>query len=212
MATNEITKEKCLEMDVCLINEADVQKKLAGVLAASKVHMINMSIKVDTGCSELALPKSLVDKLNLNYVDTVQVSSSTDNNVPINLYGMVIIYWEGLTTTARAYCMPSLDAPLLGLAPLYQFRPEFDWPNNSLKLSVFSFPQKRYHINFNEIDKVIGSDDKIEYFAKEHQVTLQMKNEGGSKMVLIICANRLDVNIDRVAETVSHFAPSLKPI
>jgi hypothetical protein len=27
-----------------------------------------------------------------------------------------------------------------------------------------------------------------------------MTNEGGSKMVLIICANRLDVDIDRVAE------------
>jgi hypothetical protein len=108
--------------------------------------------------------------------------------------------------------MPSLDAALLGLRPLYQLLPDFDWVNNSLKLSVFSFPQKRYHINFNEIDKVIGSDDKIEYFATEHQVKLQMTNEGGSKMVLIICANRLDVDIDRVAKTVAHFAPSLKPI
>jgi predicted aspartyl protease len=78
-----ITNGKWLEVDVCLMNEAGEQKKLAGVLAASEEHMINMSIKVDTGCSELALPKSLVDKLNLDYVDTVQVSSSTDNNVLI---------------------------------------------------------------------------------------------------------------------------------
>jgi hypothetical protein len=56
---------------------------------------------------------------------------------------MVIIYWKGLTTTALAYCMPSLDAALLGLRPLYQLLPDFDWLNNSLKLSVFSFPQKR---------------------------------------------------------------------
>ncbi|CAF0919219.1 unnamed protein product [Didymodactylos carnosus] len=212
MANNEGTKEKWLEVEVCLMNWSDQQKKSSGLLAANEVNMINMMIKVDTGCSELALPKSLVEKLNLDYVDTVLVSSSTDNNVSIKRHGPVIICWNELIAEALAYCMPSLDAALLGVKPLYQFMPDFDRIKNSLKSSIYSFPHKQYHINFNEIDKIIGSDDKIEYFAKEHNVKIHITNEGGSKMVLIICANRLDVDIDQVAQAVAHFAPSLKPI
>ena len=76
----------------------------------------------------------------------------------------------------------------------------------------FLFPHRRFHINFNEVEKVIGSTDKIEYFEKEHNVKIQVTNEGGARMVLIICANRFDVDIDQVAETVAHFTPSLKLI
>jgi hypothetical protein len=93
--------------------------------------------------------------------------------------------------------MPLLDTALLGLRPLLKMRPDFDWSNNSIKRSTLSYAQKWYHINFNEIDKVIGSDDKIEYFAKEHNVKIYVTNEGGSKMILIICADRLDVHTDQ---------------
>jgi predicted aspartyl protease len=66
--------------------------KTSGLLPADKVNMVTMTVKVDTGCTELALPKSLVQKLKLAYVDTVLVSSSTDKNVPTERYGLVIIW------------------------------------------------------------------------------------------------------------------------
>jgi hypothetical protein len=123
----------------------------------------------------------------------------------------VLIFWDGQVYEATAYKMPLLDSALLGLKPLLAMKPDFDWHNNSLKRSILSFPSKRYYIDFDDIRKVIGSEDKINYFSKEHDVKIQLTNEGGSKMLLIVCANRLDINIDQVAQTIQHFAPSLKP-
>jgi hypothetical protein len=120
-------------------------------------------------------------------VDTVSVSSSTDNNISIDRHGPVLIYWEGLVYEAMAYSMPSLDSSLLGLLPLISMKPDFDWYNSTLRRSIHSFPSRRYYINFDEIYKVIGSDDKIEYFAKEHGVKIHVTNQG-------------------------YFAPSLKPV
>jgi hypothetical protein len=97
-----------------------------------------MPIKVDTGCRELALPKTLVEQLKLVYVDKVQVSSSTDSTVPTERYGPMIIYWDGHVFEAIAYCMPSLDSALLGLEPLLAMKPDFDWHKTSLKSSILS--------------------------------------------------------------------------
>jgi hypothetical protein len=66
--------------------------KTAGLLPADKVNMVTMTVKVDTGCTERAVPKSLVQKLKLTYVYTVLVSSSTDKNLPTERYGLVIIW------------------------------------------------------------------------------------------------------------------------
>jgi predicted aspartyl protease len=204
--------EKPAWLEVCLINMVDHEKKLSEELAADEVNMVTMKIKVDTGCNELALPTSLVKQLKLDYIDTVQVLSSTDNNIPIDRHGPVLIYWDGQVYKAMTYSMPSLDSALLGLKPLLVMRPDFDWEKNSLKRSILSFPSKRYYINFDDIYKVIGSDDKIKYFDKEHGVKINVTNEGGSKMLLIICANRFDINIDEVAKTISHFALSLRSV
>jgi predicted aspartyl protease len=209
MANTSDQRQKWLEVDVCLMNEDDYKNKLRGVLPADEVNMVTMTIKVDTGCTELALPSPLVKQLKLNYFDSVLVSSSTDNKVLVDRHGPVLIYWDGQIHKALAFNMPSLDSPLLGLKPLLSMRPDFDWSTNSLKRSIYSFPNKRYSIKFDEIYKVIGSDDKIQYFA-EQGVKVLVTNEGGSKMFLIICANRFDINIDQVAETISHMAPSLK--
>jgi clan AA aspartic protease len=212
MANSNNEKPTWLEVELCLMNMADHKKKLSGELAADKVNMVTMKIKVDTGCSGLALPTALVKQLNLDYVDTVKVSSTTDNNVLIDRHGPVLIYWDGQVYKAMAYSMPSLDSALLGLKPLLVMKPDFDWDKRSLKRSILSFPSKRYYINFDEIFKVIGSDDKIKYFDQEHGVKINVTNEGGSKMLRIICANRFDINIDQVAETIAHFAPSLRSI
>jgi predicted aspartyl protease len=212
MANSDTEELRWLVVEVCLMNADDFKNKLRGQLAADEVNMVTMEIKVDTGCTELALPTSLVNQLELRYVDTVSVSSSTDNNIPIDRHGPVLIYWNGQTYEGMAYSMPLLDSALLGLKPLMSMRPDFDWGKNSLQPSIFSFPNKKYSIKFDEIYKVIGSDDKIQYFAKEHGVKIQVTNEGSSKMFLIICANRLDTNIDQAAQTITHFAPSLKPV
>ena len=115
MANDDEKKLEWLEVEVCLMNMADYTEKVSGNLAADKVNMITMKIKVDTGCSELELPTSLVQQLKLDYVETVQVSSSTDNNVKIDRYGPVFIFWDGQVYEAMAYHMPSLDSALLGL-------------------------------------------------------------------------------------------------
>ncbi|CAF3468846.1 unnamed protein product [Rotaria socialis] len=174
--------------------------------------MMKMNIKVDMGYSELALPTSQVKQLDLGYIDTVQVSSSTDNNIPIDRHGPVLIYWDGQVYEATAYSMPSLDAARVGLKPLISMKPDFNWRKSSLKRSILSFPSKRYYIDCNDINKVIGAEDKIEYFDREHDVKICITNEGGSKVWLIISANRFDIDIDQVARTVADFAPSLKSV
>ena len=58
----------------------------------------------------------------------------------------------------------------------------------------------------------MGSDDKIEYFQKTPVVEIHITNEYGSKMILITCGIRLDINIDDLTQVVSHFISSIKPI
>jgi hypothetical protein len=105
-----------------------------------------------------------------------------------------------------------MNTALVNLKPLLEMKPAFDWFNNSLKRSILTYSQKRYHINFIELDKLIGSENKIEYYRKEHNVKIHATNKGSSKMLLIIYANRLDVNIGQVAQPDAHFALRLKPI
>lgn len=85
--------ERWLEIEVCLMNAEEKERKVAGALTADKVSMVKMSIKVDTGCRDLALPESLVKRLNLKHSSNVDVSSSTDVNVPIGRYGPVLVFW-----------------------------------------------------------------------------------------------------------------------
>jgi len=115
MAGNNDKKDQWLEVEVCLMNKYDQKQKIAGDLAADKVHMVTMKIKIDTGCSELALPTSLVKQLNLDYFDTVKVSSSTNNNVSIDRHGPMLVYWDGQVFDTTAYHMPSRDSALLDL-------------------------------------------------------------------------------------------------
>ncbi|UJR22275.1 hypothetical protein I4U23_025335 [Adineta vaga] len=203
MAANEDNSEKWLEMDddgswnPASMESLKVPDRIAGLLSPDQVNLVNMTIKADT-------------------------RFSTDTNVSIERHGPMIIYWKGLIANAIAYSIASLDTSLLDMIPLIQFKPDIDWLHSNLTPSIFSFPQKQYHINFNETDKVIDSDDKIKYFAQEHtpvedlafltSVKIHVTNQGAGKMVLIICANRLDVDIDLVAQSVVQFAPSLKTI
>ena len=134
------------------------------------------------GWSELALSADLVQVLQLDYIGTVSLSSATSNNVPTSLHGSVLIYWEGLVVEANVFSIPSLVTPLL------VFRPDFNWVHDGI------------------------IQEKIEYFKRTHGVKICIKNEGGCKMILVVYAIRHDVNIDQVAKTISHFAPSLTPI
>ena len=79
-----------------------------------------------------------------------------------------------------------------------------------LRRSILSFPYKRFYINLNEIEKVIG-DDNIKRFSDEYNVQIYLTNEGGSKMILTLSANRFDVDLDLVALAVTELAPSVKP-
>ena len=107
-----------------------------------------------------------------------------------------------------------LDTPLLGMRPSPIFKPDFNWEHTDtiLTRSIPSYPHKRYAIHFKDIEIVISDEQKIEYFRRTHGVKSFISNEGDSKMILVICAIRLDVKIDGVAETISYSAPSLKPI
>ena len=65
MASEDDTMNRWFKMDVCLMNKDDQVKKTTRSVAANKVHM---KIKVDTGCTELALSKSLMNTLKLDYI------------------------------------------------------------------------------------------------------------------------------------------------
>jgi hypothetical protein len=51
-------------------------------------------------------------------------------------------------------------------------KPDSNWQNYRIKRSTFSFPNKRYLINFDEVYKFIGTEDKIEYFLQGHGVKI----------------------------------------
>lgn len=62
---NEKTDQR-IEIEVCLVNRDEEKAKTAGTLTADSVHMLRMTVKVDTGCTELALNNDLVQKLNVS--------------------------------------------------------------------------------------------------------------------------------------------------
>jgi len=47
------------------MNKNDQADRTAAILAADKVNMVYMKIKVDTRCSDFTVPKSLVEQLKL---------------------------------------------------------------------------------------------------------------------------------------------------
>ncbi|CAF1395046.1 unnamed protein product [Adineta ricciae] len=79
-------------------------------------------------------------------------------------------------------------------------------------LGLTSYPFKKYSIGFNDIATVIGNDDKVKYFEKDHNVRSHISNDYGHTMILTIYGLQHDVDIDLIGTIVSHFAPSLKPI
>ena len=91
-------------------------------------------------------------------------------------------------------------------------KPDFDCERKTVIPGLSSYPKKRFAINFDDQAKVVGSEEKIDYFRKEHGVRIDVRNEGGSQMILTICGLRWDIDIDQVAVVVSHFAPSLKQL
>lgn len=52
---------------------------------------------------------------------------------------------------------------------------------------------------------VIRSKEIVEYFQKEHDIRVNVTNEGNGPMVVIIYPLRSNVNIDRVTRIVAYF-------
>ncbi|CAF1536022.1 unnamed protein product [Adineta ricciae] len=189
MASNQTKIEHWLGMNVTLFKESDIEKRNRELTGATDVHNIYTMITVHTGCCELALTTSLVERLDLEYFDTVSVSSSTDNNDRIKRYGPVLPsagQREGAIAPLKFFCRPADDCFSLNL------------------ISIGT--TTRYDV------KVIGCDANIKRFEDEYNVKIHLTNEGSSKMIFILSAKRFDVDLDFVALAVTELVPSLKPI
>ncbi|CAF1171549.1 unnamed protein product [Adineta ricciae] len=188
MASNQTKIEHWLGMNVTLFKESDIEKRNRELTGATDVHNIYTMITVHTGCCELALTTSLVERLDLEYFDTVSVSSSTDNNDRIKRYGPVLPsagQREGAIAPLKFFCRPADDCFSLNL------------------ISIGT--TTRYDV------KVIGCDANIKRFEDEYNVKIHLTNEGSSKMIFILSAKRFDVDLDFVALAVTelniNFAP-----
>jgi hypothetical protein len=67
---------------------------------------------------------------------------------------------------------------------LLVMKPNFDWN----KRGIISYLHKCYPISCKDIIEVMVSQEKIQYFAEEHDVRIHVINESGNSMILIIFA------------------------
>ena len=78
---------------------------------------------VDTGAIELALPAEVLEKLKLEALGTVRVSTADGGQHAYRVLGIVEFEVQGRTCHVRAIELPRGATPLLGAVPLE----EMDW-------------------------------------------------------------------------------------
>ena len=154
-----------------------------------------MTLKADTGFTELALNNDLVQKLNLDYIDTVPVSTPTDINVSTDRHRPVLMYWNRIVTTHVAYCIPLLDSALLGLRQVIAFQPDLKLRTPTLP-SQLQWHRKNHHLRHIQ-ENMNGLKPPI-------------IRESDCKMIPIIYVFQLDTS--RLAKVVAYFAPRSEAI
>ena len=101
-------------MKIKLENAAHRTAFLEGTLKADKVEKHGMDAVVDTGAVMLALPKDVVEVLNLREERKVVVSYADDRKETLPVHGPVFIELEGRSMTTECVVLPPTPEALIG--------------------------------------------------------------------------------------------------
>lgn len=101
-----------------LANFNDEQNARLGVVLESQVRRASVDALVDTGATQLVLPKAVADQLGLQVLGRVPVRYANEQRAVRDLVGVVTVTLMGRKTRVDAIVEPDKTYALLGQIPL----------------------------------------------------------------------------------------------
>mgnify|MGYP001573616766 CR=1 FL=1 len=101
-----------------LANFNDEENARLGVVMESQVRRASVEALVDTGATQLVLPKTVADQLGLRVLGRVPVRYANEQKAVRDLVGVVTVTLMGRKTRVDAIVEPDKTYALLGQIPL----------------------------------------------------------------------------------------------
>ena len=123
---------KVVVKEVLLQNYKDVIAAELGVKPQDQVRALTVDMIVDTGAVAVSLPQSMVEQLGLRYVKDVMITVSTGKQVPVKMYGDLMVYIGGREAYTQCLAKPENAPILLGQLVLEQIDYVVDCKNKKV--------------------------------------------------------------------------------
>lgn len=117
-----------------IINRADESAAARGFISPSEIRSINLpKVLVDTGATTLCLPANIIERLGLDSLKEVDVSTATGLS-KARVFQDAKILLCGREGTFDCLELPGGRDPLIGVIPLEALGLELDLQNQTLKV------------------------------------------------------------------------------
>ncbi|MEI6434868.1 MAG: retroviral-like aspartic protease family protein [Bacteroidota bacterium] len=116
-----------------VINNIDETLYKRNYIKKEEIRKIELpDVLIDTGATTLALPKKMIEQLDLEFMKTVAVSTATGISER-NIYQNVKVRLMERETICECIELPDEAQPLLGVIPLEAMGVELDLQSQKLK-------------------------------------------------------------------------------
>lgn len=102
---------------VAVENEHDLKLAQRGTISPDQVRREMVEALVDSGATYLCLPKSIVERLGLDFERTKEARTVT-GPISLGIYGVARIHVQGRDCITEVMELPEGRTPLLGQIPL----------------------------------------------------------------------------------------------
>lgn len=117
-----------------IINRADESAAARGFISAAEIRSVTLpKVLVDTGATTLCLPANIIDRLGLDLLKEVDVSTATGLS-KARVFQDAKILLCGREGTFECLELPGGRDPLIGVIPLEALGLELDLQNQTLKV------------------------------------------------------------------------------
>ncbi|ARI82717.1 hypothetical protein C789_1759 [Microcystis aeruginosa FACHB-905 = DIANCHI905] len=117
-----------------IINRADESAAARGFISTSEIRSVTLpKVLVDTGATTLCLPANIIDRLGLDLLKEVDVSTATGLS-KARVFQDAKILLCGREGTFECLELPGGRDPLIGVIPLEALGLELDLQNQTLKV------------------------------------------------------------------------------
>ncbi len=121
-----------------ITNRADQILAQAGVISEDQIRSVTLkNVLVDTGATTLSLPKDVIDRLGLELLKEVDVSTAMGIG-KARIFRDATIFLGDREGTFECLELPGGRDPLLGVIPLEALGIELDLQNQTLKVLPIS--------------------------------------------------------------------------